>query len=675
MRTRSASRASCFRQGSGATGSEGEVNVAVDAPPGEALTLFAEVDNFAVHVLHETDGANERYRKQVFNFTSGTSDVFAGFLFERVHYHQVRIDQPETTIFPDTDEYTTLVSFSGGLNINEVILQARETVRIHRDPREHETIDQVPVEYCDPRGIAQYFLSLTLSCAQVDGRRSNGDGLDDGYVDTTIAHEYTHHLQYEIGNWDQHFFENDHYNCIEINTGLADDAEFAFAEGFPEFFAEHLAWFGDRNSRARPAIGFDNSGIGKIDEGCLSPDFESNDDEKFISVEGNIAASLWDLVDGLGTGLDAWDRVDGGGGNGPGFRSIFQIFDHELDDFWGDARDLGDFYKAWIGRHGNDPAMGQPAIDPILNRYQIVPGGERSSWEKMMPQPFFEAAPALPSGYSSVYTPSNFLVPLRVTRRLSFVEGVGADDRFLLHVGVSNLGELSMWVPCLPGSASQGRTATFTTNIRFQRGSGWLALSPASATVASGLLTPVTFQFLPGTDVSPEDRFTAFVDFVFRITLTNNQILTVTRTVEINFDFVDSATSDRDHDGLRNGEERDLRSRPGFECLSLTDHDSDGDGLRDGDEFRIYGTSPCRADTDGDTFTDWEETREPCFLPSFPTTAPPAPAIRTATASTTPRKDSSARTSARPTRTATAGTTGRRPTTARGSRPRSNSST
>ena len=57
---------------------------------------------------------------------------------------------------------------------------------------------------------------------------------------------------------------------------------------------------------------------------------------------------------------------------------------------------------------------------------------------------------------------------------------------------------------------------------------------------------------------------------------------------------------DRDKDGLKNNEERRLRTDP-------DNPDTDGDGLTDGEEVMKYKTDPLNPDTDGDGLTDGEE--------------------------------------------------------------------
>lgn len=585
--------------GQGHTDSNGNFQIAVNAPNDESLVVIVDVNNFAIELFANTDWTNDSFQLLLADLSAGhASDVAFGDVSVPATYQTFTIDE---SIF---NAFDASMSFAAALNVNETILQARDMAQVNRDPGETDTLDQVTVEYCDT-AFAYYMSSLVLSCARIDGM-VQFDGVDDGFADTTIGHEYAHHLQYEIGSWDGHW--EDHSNCEEIDTLVNDDAEFAWSEGFADFFGEQLTVFGgDRLSRFSPTIG------GEVERGCQPTIFAGRDDERFIAVEGNVIASLWDLVDGLGSGLDARDRVDGQAGNGRGFRSIFQIFDKEIGNW--DAPDLADFYEAWVGRHGNDPEMGQPAIDPILNRYIIVPGGESNrGLEKMQPHPWIEAAPVLPSSYSSTYSPGN-LKPLTVRRTRSFVHDTGSASEFTLNIGVSNLGVVSLVAPSFPGSPGQARAAIYSTTVRFLQGQNWLVVDPPAGTIPSGLLTPVTFRFMPAALNLPGGAvYRAEVDFVFQLTLVNGTSLTATRTVEVIFDYVDGPNSDPDNDGL--GSQDEINRRAQYPCLNPNDRDSDNDGLSDGEEVNRLGTSPCSTDSDGDGFGDWMESRETCFQPA-----------------------------------------------------------
>src|SRR5208283_4861493 len=62
----------------------------------------------------------------------------------------------------------------------------------------------------------------------------------------------------------------------------------------------------------------------------------------------------------------------------------------------------------------------------------------------------------------------------------------------------------------------------------------------------------------------------------------------------------ESGSSDPDHDGLTNAEEKELGTDP-------HNPDTDGDGISDGDEVLKYHTNPLKKDTDGDGLSDYDE--------------------------------------------------------------------
>jgi len=62
----------------------------------------------------------------------------------------------------------------------------------------------------------------------------------------------------------------------------------------------------------------------------------------------------------------------------------------------------------------------------------------------------------------------------------------------------------------------------------------------------------------------------------------------------------ESGSSDPDHDGLSNSEEKQLGTDP-------HNPDTDGDGISDGDEVLKYHTNPLKKDSDGDGLSDYDE--------------------------------------------------------------------
>jgi hypothetical protein len=121
------------------------------------------------------------------------------------------------------------------------------------------------------------------------------------------------------------------------------------------------------------------------------------------------------------------------------------------------------------------------------------------------------------------------------------------------------------------------------------------------------------------------------------------------RIVNETLEKVKAETTDTDKDGLSDAEEKRRGTNPKDEdtdgdgisdpwevsnkktraegrASSPTDRDSDDDGLSDGTERLKYGTDPMKKDTDGDKYSDRQETRagsNPKDATSYPTEAEP----------------------------------------------------
>ncbi|MGA1864285.1 MAG: hypothetical protein ACMUHX_04415, partial [bacterium] len=511
---------------SGYTDSKGNFSVSVFGSDNTTVEIRYEIDNYVAHVWADTDCLNERLLGDGGTFNSGTSgDIDIGTV--TIHAVYSTIDVGECFLVNDNE---IEVSFAAAMNINNVLLIEEDDITKNRDPAETDSIGQVDVEYCD-QDWNHYFSDLVLTCGRVDGSpNEDSHGKDYGFVDPTIAHEYGHHLQFSIGNWDMHLLDSSHQQCTEIDSSEADDAEFAFSEGFPDYLGSHIV----RNYQGVEISG-NGDGICDAGEICTSymtgdskdpehdcPDYScsTSDSDCLYAVEGHIVDVLWDLADGLGTGEDAWDIVDGKAIKG--HQRIIQIFDKELDPGWGyfpvlDAPDLAEFYQAWVGRTGKTSlAEGQPAFDMILNRINIVPGqGTLSSpVAKMAPYGFVEANPNIPgqseiisapggdndgicetgefctAGISSYYYPNSNNLDLKAY--WSFSNSWGSMEGPVdIHLGVSNLGPMTMGMTNISGSANQADTASFiATNITYTGGgNGWLSVTLANGNPAQGAVT------------------------------------------------------------------------------------------------------------------------------------------------------------------------------------------
>lgn len=648
------------RFGEGWTDWTGAFRIPVeDVPSNMALAVVLEVDNFVNKVYSDTDLGDEEFRFQTGQFNSGTSGpIQAGDIHVWASYFKVDVD--ENGIIPGGGEKHN-VTFAAAMNINEVLLISWDDIQDNRDPSEGDSIGKVDVEYCDSAW-NHYFQDIVLSCAGIDQQHHQpGDnaplGVDYGFVDKTIAHEYMHHLQYEIGSWDSHPEAGGHSLCKENDLLFSNDPEISWSEGLADYFGNHIVYLNP---------GMSSEFAGDLEDACgtFGSDVTNwtGEGESSYSIEGHIAGALWDLADGWGQGSDAWDQVNGEAFNG--HQSILQIFDKEMGDshilggITEDAADIREFYDAWIGRFGrNSLENGQPVWDAILNRFAIVPQGDEAGGTKRnQPYPIVEPMPVLPDRtaarvvlnpntvnqydqlVSAVHVPGSPVVAFR--RNWSYLDSLPlgpnpAADVVTFKIGMSNLRDGNMGVD-KAGSGNESSTAAFTANIQFgPGGSGWLEVSPASGNFNSAEhgLVPLNIKFLPSAFDLPGNQTYGRVILNGGVEYTADVVLNFTagsqsheRIIRVKFNQLIGPDNDTDGDGLTNREERDLAdSDPGnFGCLDPLSPDSDGDGLMDLDEINgdpIFGykSSPCLLDTDGDLIPDGLEVLfGECLHPSFP---------------------------------------------------------
>jgi len=630
------------------------------------IELLIEVDNYAVEVFADFDCVEERLLLSIIfnNLNLGTAnEVNLGIIRVPLFYRPIEVDECYG------NSTTIEISFAAALNINNVILRARDDVDNNRDPHENDTVGKVSVEYCDTDW-NNYFSNLVLCCGRVSlvndpliVNPENNNNKDNGFVDAEIGHEYGHHLQYEIGTYDLHIFSLDHSLCKEIDTGLSNDPEFAWSEGFADYFGANLVasadsvevfdsggdndWNCDPGENCAPGM-TTTAGLNNVENRCSSPTYISSDDDRWISVEGIIASTLWDLTDGPGQGQDAWDQVDGLAING--HRRIMQIFDRELDTW--DAPDLRDFYKAWRDRVGPNYAAGPPVLDPILNRYGVVPYGNSTGMlRKQPPEPIVELNPLLPDiidaslsflgskkpQYAALlatpfgtFSGSDRPLVLTIRRKWSFLSANPNQpddkaDSFDIRIGISNLGPKTMEVDN-GGTLLDSWGAQYNIEIDYLPSTvpDWLSVSPTSGSITTGPLGPggsstlqletLVFRFLPSVfGLSGPNTYQADVNIRF---VTTSGVVRF-RKIRIIFDqWIDSGQEDPDGDGLTSQEEVSLAEN--YPCLSRFLADSDNDGLNDGDEVNVWKTSPCEYDTDGDGMGDRLESEHGCLNPIVP---------------------------------------------------------
>jgi len=383
-------------RGSGRTDSDGRFRFTVRAARDATLTLKMEVKNRWARVWADRDCIDERL---VYEHTDQpfTPPPFGNFL--SLGEVQVRAVNEFVTVGQCLgDTHDNPVSFAAALNINEVIRTLFNDVQANRDPEEDDELDQVDVEYCDNDWSAYGTgwdqidgLYIWLTCADSE----NGNGMDFGFLDETVAHEYGHHVVSEISSVDIRV-NLAHRACTEIDTGLSNDPEFAWSEGFPTYLAARTVAY-DPHMNNTQRFDFTPDGVDRLcgyyGRGITWKHLD--DEERWVAAEDHVTNVLWDIADGLGSGdPEARDFLDGESIDG--HRRILQLVDDELENWW-DAPDLVDFYEAWVEKYGEDAVDGRRALDSIFNLVGIVPYidiacsillGER---EKTAPSPFWRA--------------------------------------------------------------------------------------------------------------------------------------------------------------------------------------------------------------------------------------------------------------------------------------------
>ncbi len=632
----------------GRTDSEGRFRITADTAPGEDVVIKMEVNNRWVRVWADLDCTNERFvyrHDETFTapaITGATLDV--GTLRVRAINRLITVGQCFGS------ERDNPVSFAGALNINEVTRLLFDDIQANRDPSEDDELGKVWVEYCD--NTWNHFFGLYdeiyLTCANYSQAR----GLDFGFIDETIGHEYGHFVVSEIASTDIRT-DLEHFFCTEIDTDFSNDPEFAWSEGFPTYLAARItALQPDMNTQRR---GLDAEGVDSLcnyyGRGIAWTDPE--DEERWVAVADHVTTILWDIADGLGSGPnEGRDLIDGEAIDG--HRRILQLVDDELDSGW-DAPDLVDFYEAWVEKYGFDAEDGKPLLDSVFNLAGIVPYADAcplcfSTWERISnPFPYVEPKPqplpfsrplnddtdaGRPGPWNATTTrfdPAEHTLELmlswsavhsffRETRpwgtreaEHGFWSASGANQFFPIHVGVTNVtSNPNMLVGFDPDDG--GFTPPRFNEVRFEAhlegAPEWVAINPASGELGDTQLPQLRLSFERDAARTGTYDFTLFV----RYRSPNYDFgEDDTWRVPIRLTIEDDVNDDPDGDGASTGRELALSreyfngiSRWDMSCLDPLIDDGDGDSLKDGLELRI-GTNPCNENTDGDALNDRTE--------------------------------------------------------------------
>jgi hypothetical protein len=212
-------------------------------------------------------------------------------------------------------------------NVAETIRIGRDYANARRDPREAgETIPQLNVLPTYATGSAYDF--------NYDILMINGSQMTEDFL---ILHEYAHFLEANIGGYAPMNFVHD--GCTVTSGGvIVNSPEHAWMEGFADYFARAVELTVPGKLWGTPNLGTPSVAVLETPPACNI----SNGD----AVEFRVAALLWDLVDqptdsgSISEPLDHAARED---------VAIFQIFDHELDQFdsW---PTITSFHDAWRDR-------------------------------------------------------------------------------------------------------------------------------------------------------------------------------------------------------------------------------------------------------------------------------------------------------------------------------------
>lgn len=152
-----------------------------------------------------------------------------------------------------------------------------------------------------------------------------------------------------------------------------------------------------------------------------------------------------------------------------------------------------------------------------------------------------------------------------------------------------------------PETVTVHRTLEMEQNIKTTKGSYILKVTVEYDVISSlvdsdhdGLPDEVEemMGLVPNSDDSDGDGLKDGFEF--------NYLLTDLTLVDSDGNGVSDFDEDHDGDGISNGKEQELGTRP-------DKIDTDGDGLSDGDEVNTYRTNPLKIDSDNDGLTDGEE--------------------------------------------------------------------
>jgi len=310
------------------TDSQGKFSFMVPRDYQSAFIVFGDRNdffdiNYAVRLTKDMDGCNEyvwwgSYSPAVpATGTLNFGDLKIG-MNKNIDFEGHWAETTDGTCSWDGDETGDIAGGSAYFNIADAILYARQYVDGKRS--DSDSIGYVDVQYPDSdwSNYNPTWEEITL----IQGPNDDGDWIDHGFDDGTIAHEFAHHLQTTISSNDDYWGSANHSLCT-----TSKDEEFSWSEGFAEYYGTLIPYKND-------ALSSPNVPYTMIeDPGCPKYSWEG---------EATVAAFLWDLVDDpatfTGSKSESFDTIS----NKESL--IISILDDDLDNM-GDAGDLCEFIE------------------------------------------------------------------------------------------------------------------------------------------------------------------------------------------------------------------------------------------------------------------------------------------------------------------------------------------
>ena len=356
------------------TNNDGTFSVVIpDSNRGRSLRIrigdcsnFQAGFNYATKIAYDVDGCNIYVKWTGDRFTvPENGDLDLGDLtikkdtdgdFEfSIDHRGYDGTYPCYTLLPCEEETDNRDGGSVYFSIADAILSGREYANHYRGGT--DSIGKPTVQYPDRRW-SMYYPPTHI----IDIPAASADWPDQGFNDGSVIHEYGHHLAYTISYLNP--WGGDHTSCTAKN------GYFAWNEGWAEYFGTIVV--------------FRDQVFGSPPSSLSGPDFGYSSIENFwcngtplnadgSTVEGHVAAVLWDLADDPATFPDSvnesWDTVSGHED------LTFRVFDNEFGGATGHAYipTLCNFVN--YGWNDYDELRGEDdedEIDPVLTYMGVL---------------------------------------------------------------------------------------------------------------------------------------------------------------------------------------------------------------------------------------------------------------------------------------------------------------